>query len=214
MRSRAPPGEPPQPSYYQARAEYLLLGSGFDAIATGDLTAAIELLLPETLRRGWRIIQAAAPGARAQRRRDNREMEELADTAVAWLVRHGASIGVVVPDVGERARMFGVEAFHGALRACGLSAAGLYNAQGNLYDYEAVLVRAAPGIAAWLHGDMCPEACAYPHPRQVAACYTALRDALPAELRGGVATSPFPGGQDLAWLLHDDLGGLPVQAPS
>ena len=105
------------------------------------------------------------------------DRERKADATAQWMHESGAPLGFRVPRASERARAFGMGQY---LMSLGLSEKELFDATGNMFDKDALLVRIGCPIKKWVNGEPMPSR-ANPTPTQVGIEYGALRDSSTAE---------------------------------
>ena len=119
------------------------------------------------------------PGLRAIWSGGARQHEASAVAAARWIGRDGTALGFRTPNAEERARATGRAAYVAAL---GLTARQLYDLVGDHSDPDALLVRIAGPLRAWLlHGDR-PAPPAPLAPDAVLRAYAQLRRQV---IRGG-----------------------------
>ena len=70
-------------------------------------------------------------------------------SAAYWITTHGPGLGIRVPNVGERARAL---ALYGYMERLRLPEQVLFNAQGNIFDKDALNEALYYALFAWLSG--------------------------------------------------------------
>jgi len=192
---------PVRASTYQYAPRFLLYqrGSEFDMVPDHILEHAIKVRLPVHLRQGWGLLARNTMSPQSER-----DTEEVA----SWISVHGAEQGFRVPNVRERGRAMGMMAYLNELE---LGEQELYDAQGNSFDPQAVLIRLQSGVLGWARGDVVAR-----HEYPMAA---AVRDAYSAVLgyvRGrGLQGAEHPYPHDLReWLLGLEAVAQLSQTPS
>ena len=127
-----------------------------------------------------------------------------------WIVDHGASIGIRIPNVRERARALGLGDYYDLLEAQGLGTVQLFTAQGNAFDHVAVARRLGQAVRTCLRGGF-PERHRYPTPQAIEDLYQRLRTPIEAGTDGGpplrCVPTAFPAD------VYDNLGRCPPATP-
>ena len=175
MRGRGPyPGI--KPSAYQFHPNFLLYSGNILNIAHYRVIPAITSTMPPHVREGFRgIIASRGPTGSGARDPDR---ERKADATAQWMHENGAPLVFRVPKASERrARAFGMGQY---LMSLGLSGKELFDATGNMFDKDALLVRIGCPIKRWVSGEPM-RSCANPTPTQIGIEYGALRDSSTAE---------------------------------
>ena len=169
MRGRGPcPGT--RPSAYQFHPDFLLYSGNMLNVAHFRIIPAITQAMPEDVREGFRGIMASrrATGDAAR----DPERERKTDAAAQWMHDNGTPLGFRAPRAAERARAFGMGRY---LADLGLSEKELFDATGNMFDKDALLVRIGCPVKKWVNGEPVPARDA-PSPTQTGAGYEALRE--------------------------------------
>ena len=109
--------------------------------------------MPAHVREGFRGIMASR-GPTGNGARDP-ERERKADAAAQWIHENGTPLGFRAPNASERARAFGMGQYIGSM---GLSEKELFDATGNMFDKDALLVRAGCPIKSCANGNRCRHA--------------------------------------------------------
>ena len=114
-----------------------------------------------------------------------------------WVAEHGQQHGFRVPDTTERSRAYGMRSY---LTSLGLTDQQLFDAQGNVFDKDALLTRIGCPIARWLEKGASLPPPTSPHPSTIRELYETLRDEVASE---GflVATQPFQVNE--GWLANE-----------
>ena len=123
--------------------------------------------------------------------------EREAEGAASWIAQHGEAAGFRAPNTRERGRAMRMGAY---LAELGLNEQKLYDAQGNSFDPQALVVRMREGLRRWAHGEQ-PDRHAYPAMDTVARAFVNVRRYVADRGLGG-CKHPFP--HDL----HDRLLGV------
>ena len=131
---------------------------------------AIINTMPPHVREGFRGIMASRGPTRSGARDPDRERK--ADATAQWMHENGAPLGFWAPKASERARAFGMGQY---LTGLSLSEKELFDATGNMFDKDALLVRIGCPIKRWVSGEPMPPR-ANPTPNQVGIECEALRD--------------------------------------
>ena len=97
--------------------------------------------MPVELHQGWGLLT---------RNMVNPQNEARVDHVTRRIAVHGERHGYRAPNTRESSRAMGMEAY---LAELGLAERVLYDAQGNLYDPQAVEIRIAEGIRQWSNGE-------------------------------------------------------------
>ena len=169
MRGRGPcPGV--KPSAYQFHPDILLYSGSMLNIAHYRIIPAITRAMPEHVREGFRGIMASRGLPGSVTRDPGRERKT--EATAQWMHENGALMGFRAPRASERARAFGMGRYLADLR---LSEKELFDATGNMFDKDALLVRVGCPIKRWVSGEPVPTRDA-PTPTQVGIEYEALRD--------------------------------------
>ena len=169
MRGRGPyPGI--RPSAYQFHPDFLLYSGNLLNIVHYRIIPAITRPMPPHVREGFRSIMASMGPAGSGARDPDRERK--ADTTAQWMHENGAPLGFRAPKASERARAFGMGQY---LADLGLSQKGLFDAIGNMFVKDALLVRMGCPIKRWVSGGPVPTGNNHT-PTQVGIEYEALRD--------------------------------------
>ena len=193
MRGRGPcPGT--RPSAYQFHPDFLLYSGNMLNVAHYRIIPAITQAMPEHVREGFRGIMASRkmPGDAAR----DPGRERKADAAAQWMHDNGAPLGFRAPRAAERARAFGMGRY---LADLGLSEKELFDATGNMFDKDALLVRVGCPVKRWVSGEPVPARDA-PTPTQVGVEYEALRASSTAT---GARPRPAPVPCDMPNLLKE-----------
>ena len=196
MRGRGPcPGT--RPSAYQFHPDFLLYSGNMLNVAHFRIIPAITQAMPENVREGFRGIMASrrATGDAAR----DPERERKTDAAAQWMHDNGTPLGFRAPRAAERARAFGMGRY---LADLGLSEKELFDATGNMFDKDALLVRIGCPVKKWVNGEPVPARDA-PSPTQTGAGYEALRE---SSAGAGVGTRPAPVPSDMPNLLKEMEG--------
>ena len=138
-------------------------------IAHYRIIPAITRAMPEHVREGFRSIMArrGLPGSATR----DPDRERKADAAARWMHENGVPMGFRAPRASERARAFGMGRY---LADLGLTEKELFDATGNMFDKDALLVRVGCPIKRWVSGEPVPTK-STPTPTQVGIEYEALR---------------------------------------
>ena len=150
------------------------------------LDHAVKMRLPLHVRPGWGLIARNLTSPQSER-----DTEEVA----AWIASHGTEHGFRTPNVRERGRAMGMM---GYLEELELSEQDLYDAQGNSFDPQAVLLRMQKSVADWARGEDLVRH-EFPSAASVNEAFAVVRDYVRMRVLNGV-DYPFP--HDLReWLL-------------
>ena len=117
--------------------------------------------MPEHVREGFRSIMASRGLPGSVTRDPGRERK--ADAAAQWMHKNGALMDFHAPRANERARAFGMGRYL-ADADLGLPEKELFDATGNMFDKDALLVRVGCPIKRWVSGEPVPTRDTYPHP--------------------------------------------------
>ena len=162
------------------------------------LDHAIKMRLPLHLRQGWGLVARNLTSPQSER-----DTEEVA----AWIAAHGAEQGFRTPNVRERGRAMGMMGYLDELE---LGEQDLYDAQGNSFDPQTVLLRMQKGVMEWARGRELVRH-EFPSATAVSEAFTGVRDYIRARGLNG-ADHPFP--HDLReWLLALEEGTQFSQTP-
>ena len=142
LRSRNRGVGPLRASSYQYVPRFLLYkrGTDFDLVPDHLLASCIRDKLPMEHRRPWMALARGVTPSGG---------EQEADSVASWISQHGEGMGFRVPNVRERGRAMGMAVY---LDELGLCETELYDAQGNSFDPQAVLIRVQQGLVAWMNG--------------------------------------------------------------
>ena len=190
-RARSNIGEPIRASTHQYKARFLLYaeGAGWDGIPKNRMDAAIAGRMPAGLRPLWGRLATGLYQA-------NTQSEDDLTCVCAWISVHGPAAGFRIPNVQERARNMGMEAYIRDLARLGdLTEKEVFDAEGNSFDFHAVMVRTAVQIARWTQGEPIR---AHQYPRHVASvqAHADAKDFVRAQGMVPPTTGPHP--DDLA----------------
>ncbi|MFM7989351.1 MAG: hypothetical protein ACKPKO_59560, partial [Candidatus Fonsibacter sp.] len=117
---------------------------------------------PIHLRQTWMLMARGMVNAQSER-----DAEEVA----AWISEHGEAAGFRIPNVSERGRAMGMI---GTCQQLKLAPHELYDAQGNSFDRQAVMLRLQHGLRGWASGQLvCRHE--YPDMTVVARAYDEVR---------------------------------------
>jgi len=201
LRSRNRDGGPPRASTYQYAPRHLLYqrGSDYDMVPDHMWESIIKSRLPAHLWQGWRMIARNLVSPQCER-----ETDEVA----TWISRHGAEHGFRAPNTRERGRAMGMMAY---LEELELEERVLYDAQGNSFDPQAVMLRLQPGVLGWTRGETGARH-VYPSASAVHGAFGAVLEYVRGRGLAGVE-HPYP--HDLReWILNMEDGSPFSQTPA
>ena len=117
-------------------------------VAHYRIIPAITQAMPVHVREGFRggiMASRKMPGDAAR----DPGRERKADAAAQWMHDNGTPLGFRAPRAAERARAFGMGRY---LADLGLSEKELFDATGNMFDKDALLVRIGCPVKKWVNG--------------------------------------------------------------
>ena len=151
-RNRGGAGETLRASTYQYAAKYLLFNEEWLGHSLADATQTIAGLLPPGLSQAWRLINTKVHDAE----------EDLLLPLAHWLSVEGPGYGLRTPNTSERAKALGLEQHFAAMN---LPDRDLYNAQGNVFDKDALATCIAGHVDRWVRHNMASAPPPIPAPR-------------------------------------------------
>ena len=141
MRSRGEVNGKPRASTYQYAPRCLLYDTRWQHSSLSQIIKGIGDMMPDQVKKGWTLLAA-------NQITDANEYAAIPTTE--WLTEHGRNIGARIPSVAERGRAFGMWQY---LDSLGMEERQLFDAQGNMFDKEALTRRFRHSVEAWLKGD-------------------------------------------------------------
>ena len=138
---RSGPGEAVRYPARAYRPAYLVYGVRWAATPLSAMAAALEALIPDDMRPTWRGLCAGTDGPAAEQRQD---------ALVAWMAGNEAVLGARPPNVRERARGMGVDAYLGGM---GIDDYHTARALADAFDPDALAASVGRPLTRWLAGD-------------------------------------------------------------
>ena len=145
----------------------------------------IRTCMDDEARIAWDKLQAGYSRDRS---------EEAVMPAVLWLARFGEQNGIRIPSIRERARVFGME---GYLMSLELSEIDLFDAIGNMYDYQAMVIRIGPVVSDWDRHGRQIETTRAVSPQELMRAYEKVKAVVEQK---GLSAEPSPYPHDLRHL--------------